>query len=196
MDVELSLPLADRTTLALGSQNVVNTLPDESPNARGVGERYSEYTPWGFNGGGGYYLRPRPIRLGQPGRQPRSQYRSSTVDWTVAGLTLRARRTASTNDQPVRRGRPVTDVGATLTALQAMDLAALRREWRRRHGTPPLRLSRDLLRRDLAYTLQENAYGGMSQVMRRRLRTLTTAFAETGRVASAHGPPVRRPFAQ
>ena len=27
--------------------------------------------------------------------------------------------------------------------------------------------------------------------MRRRLRTLTTAFAETGRVASAHGPPVR-----
>ena len=34
VDVELSLPLADRTTLALGSQNVFNTLPDESPNAR------------------------------------------------------------------------------------------------------------------------------------------------------------------
>ena len=33
-----------------------------------------------------------------------------------------------------------------------MDLAALRRAWRR-PGTPPPRLSRDLLRRDLAYTL-------------------------------------------
>ena len=58
VDVELSLPLADRTTLALGSQNVFNTLPDESPNARGVGERYSEYTPWRFNGGY-YYARVR-----------------------------------------------------------------------------------------------------------------------------------------
>lgn len=85
----------------------------------------------------------------------------------------------------------MTDVGATLTALQTMDLAALRREWRRSHRAPPPRLSRDLLLRDLAYTLQADAYGGMSKVMRRRLRTLTKAFAETGRVASEHGPPVR-----
>ncbi len=58
VDVELSMPLADGTTLAFGSQNVFNTFPDESPNARSVGERYSEYTPWGFNGGY-YYARVR-----------------------------------------------------------------------------------------------------------------------------------------
>ncbi len=58
VDVELSMPLADGTTLALGSQNVFNTFPDESPNARSVGERYSESTPWGFNGGY-YYARVR-----------------------------------------------------------------------------------------------------------------------------------------
>ena len=69
-------------------------------------------------------------------------------------------------------GGVVTDVGATLAELQAMDLAALRRAWRRRHGTPPPRLSRDLLLRDLAYRLQADAEGGVSKATRRRLRTL------------------------
>ena len=85
----------------------------------------------------------------------------------------------------------MTDVGATLAALQAMDLAALRRAWRRRHGTPPPRRSRDLLRRDLAYTLQADADGGVSKATRRRLRTLAKAFAETGRVATEPGTRVR-----
>ena len=58
VDVEASIPLAGGTTLAVGSQNVFNTFPDESPNARSVGERYSEYTPWGFNGSY-YYARIR-----------------------------------------------------------------------------------------------------------------------------------------
>ncbi len=77
----------------------------------------------------------------------------------------------------------MTDLDAKLTALQAMDLAALRREWCRYHRAPPPRLSRDLLLRDLAYTLQEDAYGGVSKAIRRRLRTLAKAVAETGRVA-------------
>ena len=85
----------------------------------------------------------------------------------------------------------MTDVGATLTALQAMDLAALRREWLHYHRAPPPRLSRDLLLRDLAYTLQADAYGGMSKAIRRRLRTLTKAFAETGCLAPEHGTQVR-----
>ncbi|MXY25759.1 MAG: TonB-dependent receptor [Acidobacteria bacterium] len=58
VDVEVSIPLAGGTALAIGSQNVFNTFPDESPNARSVGERYSEYTPWGFNGAY-YYARIR-----------------------------------------------------------------------------------------------------------------------------------------
>ena len=57
-DVEASVPLSEGTTLAFGAQNVFNTFPDMSPNATSVGERYSEYTPWGFNGA--YYY----IRLG------------------------------------------------------------------------------------------------------------------------------------
>ena len=58
VDIEVSIPISDGTTLAVGSQNVFNTFPDESPTARSVGERYSEYTPWGFNGGY-YYARVR-----------------------------------------------------------------------------------------------------------------------------------------
>ncbi len=57
-DVEVGVPLSEGTRLALGAQNVFNTFPDQSPNATSVGERYSEYTPWGFNGA--YYY----IRLG------------------------------------------------------------------------------------------------------------------------------------
>ena len=55
-DVEASVPLTEAITLAFGAQNVFNTFPDMSPNATSVGERYSEYTPWGFNGAY-YYLR-------------------------------------------------------------------------------------------------------------------------------------------
>ena len=54
-DVEASVPLSEGTTLAFGAQNVFNTFPDISPNATSVGELYSEYTPWGFNGAY-YYL--------------------------------------------------------------------------------------------------------------------------------------------
>ncbi len=55
LDLELSLPLADSTTLAFGSQNVFNTYPGESPVGLRNGERYSEYTPWGFNGAYHYF---------------------------------------------------------------------------------------------------------------------------------------------
>ena len=78
----------------------------------------------------------------------------------------------------------MTDVGPELAAMEAMDLAALRRAWRRRHGILPPRLSRDLLRRHLAYTLQEDAWGGVSHATRRRLQTL----AKAGRGAAEQGP--------
>ena len=55
VDLELSLPLSDSTTLAFGSQNVFNTYPGESPVGLRNGERYSEYTPWGFNGAYHYF---------------------------------------------------------------------------------------------------------------------------------------------
>ncbi len=55
VDLELSLPISDSTTLAFGSQNVFNTYPGESPFGLRNGERYSEYTPWGFNGAYHYF---------------------------------------------------------------------------------------------------------------------------------------------
>ena len=56
VDLEASIGLGGGTTLAVGSQNAFNTFPDESARARSVGEKYSEYTPWGFNGAY-YYAR-------------------------------------------------------------------------------------------------------------------------------------------
>ena len=58
IDLEASIALGSATTLAVGGQNVFSTYPAESARAMSVGEKYSEYTPWGFNGG--YYY----VRLG------------------------------------------------------------------------------------------------------------------------------------
>ena len=58
VDVEASLDLYAGTTLAFGAQNLFDTYPQESARAMSVGEKYSEYTPWGFNGAY-YYARIR-----------------------------------------------------------------------------------------------------------------------------------------
>ena len=56
LDLEASIALGGGSTLAIGAQNALNTYPDESARAMSVGEKYSEYTPWGFNGAY-YYVR-------------------------------------------------------------------------------------------------------------------------------------------
>ena len=56
IDVEASIALGGGASLAIGAQNAFNTYPDESARAMSVGEKYSEYTPWGFNGAY-YYVR-------------------------------------------------------------------------------------------------------------------------------------------
>ena len=57
LDLELEVPVGGGATLALGGQNVLNTYPDEHPLARQrLGNRYSQFTPFGFNGGY-YYVR-------------------------------------------------------------------------------------------------------------------------------------------
>lgn len=51
VDLEASYKFAKRFTLVAGGQNVFNHYPDENPGARaGVGNLYSQYTPFGFNG--------------------------------------------------------------------------------------------------------------------------------------------------
>ena len=57
LDLELEIPVGGGGTLALGGQNVLNAYPDEHPLARQrLGNRYSQFTPFGFNGGY-YYVR-------------------------------------------------------------------------------------------------------------------------------------------
>ena len=57
----------------------------------------------------------------------------------------------------------------------------LRIAWRRHYrADPPLRLSRDLLLRGVAYKLQERAEGGLSQMAKRTLRRWAERLAEAG----------------
>ena len=56
VDLELSIPLGQGTTLSVGAQNALDTYSQVSVIANAVGERYSEYTPWGYSGAY-YYVR-------------------------------------------------------------------------------------------------------------------------------------------
>ncbi len=51
VDLEAAYTWNKRITFMIGGQNVFNHYPDENPGARaGVGNLYSQYTPFGFNG--------------------------------------------------------------------------------------------------------------------------------------------------
>ena len=57
VDMEISFPFGDAATLSVGMQNLLNTYPDQNPGALdGVGNRYGQFGPFGFNGGY-YYTR-------------------------------------------------------------------------------------------------------------------------------------------
>ena len=51
LDFEVAQTFADSWTLTVGGQNALNTTPGEFPGAAGdSGQRYGEYSPFGFNG--------------------------------------------------------------------------------------------------------------------------------------------------
>ena len=56
VDLEMSVPVGQGTTLAVGGQNVFDTYSQVSVIAHAVGEQYSEYMPWGYSGAY-YYVR-------------------------------------------------------------------------------------------------------------------------------------------
>ncbi len=67
------------------------------------------------------------------------------------------------------------DIAEAFARLSALTIFELRGEWRRLYrAPPPMRLSRDLLIRGIAYKLQEMAYGGLSQAILRKLERLNT----------------------
>lgn len=51
-DAEVAYTVKDSMTFVLGAQNLFDEYPDENPGgAAGAGNKYSAYTPFGFNGG-------------------------------------------------------------------------------------------------------------------------------------------------
>ena len=70
----------------------------------------------------------------------------------------------------------IREVDRQIAGLANRSTPDLRVAWRQLHRTgPPLGLSRDLLIRALANQLQEQSYGGVSRVLRRRLQSLAAA---------------------
>jgi hypothetical protein len=65
------------------------------------------------------------------------------------------------------------DVAGVLARLSELTLFELCGEWRRLHrASPPMRLSRNPLTRAIAYKLQEQADGGLSKSILRKLERL------------------------
>jgi hypothetical protein len=85
-----------------------------------------------------------------------------------------------------------SNIEAQIIGLEGLTISGLRLEWQRLHGaTPPIRLSRDLLLRGIAYRVQERALGGLGLGTKRRLRALGIELAR-GAAASA-SPIMLRP---
>jgi len=83
-----------------------------------------------------------------------------------------------------RNGASTADtVAGRLQALEQMDYATLRREWRRLYrAQPPNRVARDLLMLGVGWKIQEQAYGGFSAATKRRLADLAKTMKRDGDV--------------
>jgi hypothetical protein len=78
-------------------------------------------------------------------------------------------------------------VAVRLRALEEMDYAGLRNEWRRLYRVlPPRRVSRDLLMLGVAWKIQEKAYDGLGTATRRRLAELVKSLERGGDVTRSH----------
>jgi hypothetical protein len=73
----------------------------------------------------------------------------------------------------------VSDLAATIAALTAMSPAQLRAEWRRVCRATPPEVSSDVLRRGIAYRLQERAYGGLPAATGRKLDRIAAKLAKS-----------------
>jgi Protein of unknown function (DUF2924) len=89
---------------------------------------------------------------------------------------------------PPSRQRPdgrasADDIAAKLQALEQMDHAALRAEWRRLYRAhPPKRVARELLLLAVAWKVQEQAYGGLGAATRRCVADLAETLERDGDV--------------
>ncbi|MES2987947.1 MAG: DUF2924 domain-containing protein [Pseudomonadota bacterium] len=70
-----------------------------------------------------------------------------------------------------------------LAALTTMSSAQLRDEWQRVHRAPAPPLTADLLRRGIAWRLQERVHGGLPSPVARELQRLKRQFEASGKVS-------------
>ena len=75
-------------------------------------------------------------------------------------------------------------IEAELERLPSMPIVELRALWRAKFKSdPPKAFGPDLLRRSIAYKIQEDAYGGLDRATTRLLKTLMVQFAKSnGRI--------------
>ena len=84
---------------------------------------------------------------------------------------------------PTGESSAAESVSAKLRALERMDYAALRAEWRRLYRVePPKRVARELLMLGVGWKLQEQAYGGLRGTTRRMLAELSKTLERNGDV--------------
>ena len=82
-----------------------------------------------------------------------------------------------------RSANEVETLSAEIRALQQMDTAGLRAEWRRLYrAQPPKRVARDLLALGVAWKMQEQSLGGLGSADKRRLAELGNALDRNGDV--------------
>jgi hypothetical protein len=78
----------------------------------------------------------------------------------------------------------VAAIEAEVEQLRSMPIVELRARWRAKFKSePPKAFGPDLLRRSIAYRIQEDAYGGLDRATARLLKQLMEQFAKSsGRI--------------
>ena len=94
----------------------------------------------------------------------------------------------ASEDRMPRSERRNSEIENDLVALEALDRRELQERWREVYGTEPSRsMSRLLLLRAVAYRMQEQEFGGLDAVTRRRLER-AAARLDAGKPLAASRP--------
>ncbi len=73
----------------------------------------------------------------------------------------------------------LSDISIEIDKLTDYNLTELRKRWTRMFGVSvPRGLSHDMLIRGIAYKIQEQAHGGLSQATKRKLKTIATQLED------------------
>src|SRR5437763_16306278 len=87
----------------------------------------------------------------------------------------------------------MSTLDSELAMLPTLSAQELRNKWRTLHcGEPTAAASRDLTIRAIAYKMQEQAHGGLTPAVKRRLRALA-AELEAGRAGGLAPAPLLKP---